>query len=159
MQHRERFCKDLPIVIEANEITSSLEEQGITNCKVTQLKTTRPTRFDLEKGIKSVPVEISNASVVDKFLAIKYICGLKIKIEKFKPPNGPPQCHRCQQYGHVDKACHMPIKCVKCGLDHLSRECNKPISEPAICANCKGNHPANYRGCPAYQVQYRSKPF
>ncbi|KAG8226751.1 hypothetical protein J437_LFUL004402 [Ladona fulva] len=43
-------------------------------------------------------------------------------------------------------------RCVKCGLSHHSKECSKPISEPAVCANCKGSHPANYRGCPAYQT-------
>ncbi|XP_049840340.1 uncharacterized protein LOC126285060 [Schistocerca gregaria] len=31
---------------------------------------------------------------------------------------------------------------------HLSGACTKKREEPAICANCRGNHPASFRGCP-----------
>ncbi|KAG8239610.1 hypothetical protein J437_LFUL019309, partial [Ladona fulva] len=45
----------------------------------------------------------------------------------------------------------MPTTCVKCGDNHFSNDCTKPITTPAICANCRGSHPANYRGCSFYQ--------
>ncbi|KAG8237306.1 hypothetical protein J437_LFUL016168 [Ladona fulva] len=92
-----------------------------------------------------------NEDMANKFLNIRYICGFKVRIEKFKPPKGPPQCHCCQQFGHVDKACNMNARCVKCGLNHLSKDCIKPREEAAKCANCSGSHPASYRGCPTYQ--------
>ncbi|KAG8224575.1 hypothetical protein J437_LFUL003094, partial [Ladona fulva] len=60
---------------------------------------------------------------------------MKVKIEKFRPPSGPPQCHQCQLFGHTMKACQMNFR---------------SIAAPT-CANCKGSHPANYRGCPAYK--------
>ncbi|KAG8236766.1 hypothetical protein J437_LFUL015831 [Ladona fulva] len=89
--------------------------------------------------------------MANKFLNIRYICGFKVRIEKYKPPKGPPQCHRCQQFSHVDKACSMNARCVKSGLNHLSKDCIKPREEEAKCANCSGGHPASYRGCPTYQ--------
>ncbi|KAG8237705.1 hypothetical protein J437_LFUL017659 [Ladona fulva] len=87
---------------------------------------------------------------VQNFLAVRYVCGLKIRIEKHRPPKGPPQCHRCQLFGHTDKACHMPPRCVKCGGNHLTADCKKEAVEAAVCAYCKGGHPASYRGCPVY---------
>ncbi|KAG8239611.1 hypothetical protein J437_LFUL019310 [Ladona fulva] len=96
-------------------------------------------------------VEFNNDPAAERFLQLSYVCGFKIRIEKFKAPKGSPQCHRYQPFGHVDKACHMPAKCVKCDLGNFTRECVKPNAEPAVCANCGGKHPANYRGCPVYQ--------
>lgn len=29
----------------------------------------------------------------------------------------------------------------------MSRECQRPRDQPPTCANCGGDHPANYRGC------------
>ncbi|KAG8226754.1 hypothetical protein J437_LFUL004405 [Ladona fulva] len=149
------IIRDLPINIAIDDIKEALEDEGVTLNRITQLKTTRPLKSALEKDIKSVPlrplplfqVELDDALAIEKFLTIRFICGLRVRIEKFKPPKGPPQCHRCQKFGHVYKACHMPVRCVKCGLGHLSSECPKPRNEPAICANCNGNDPASYRGC------------
>ncbi|KAG8235764.1 hypothetical protein J437_LFUL015386 [Ladona fulva] len=97
-------------------------------------------------------IELNNEEIADKLLNIRHICGFIVKIEKFKPAKGPPQCQRCQKFGHVDKACKMPAACVKCGLGHLTRECSKPANEKAKCVNCQGEHPASYRGCPFYQT-------
>ncbi|KAG8226565.1 hypothetical protein J437_LFUL004737 [Ladona fulva] len=114
--------RDLPINLGVEEIKDSLEEQGVQS--------------------KCTPS-------ID-FLAIRYVCGLKIRIEKHRPPKGPPQCHRCQLFGHTDKACHMPPRCVKCGGNHLTADCKKEAGGAAVCANCKGDHPASYRGCTVY---------
>ncbi|KAG8240160.1 hypothetical protein J437_LFUL019277 [Ladona fulva] len=152
--------RDLPINLGTEEIKESLEERGVQISKVTQLQTTKPTFKQLEsnKDLKSVPpralplflVELHDCTPSVDFLAVRYVCGLKIRIEKHRPPKGPPQCHRCQLFGHTDKACHMPPRCVKCGRNHLTAECKKEAGEAAVCANCKGGHPASYRGCPVY---------
>ncbi|KAG8237370.1 hypothetical protein J437_LFUL017439 [Ladona fulva] len=103
---------------------------------------------DKESGIR--PVELHDSIPSVDFLTVRYVCGLKIRIEKHRPPKGPPQCHRCQLFGHTDKACHMPPRCVKCGGNHLTADCKKEDGEAVVCANCKGGHPASYRGCPVY---------
>lgn len=50
-------------------------------------------------------------------------------------------------YGHTKSYCNHHPRCVGCGQDHLSEKCVKPKEMPAICANCNGPHPSNYRGC------------
>lgn len=42
-------------------------------------------------------------------------------------------------------------RCVKCGDNHLSSECNKSNDTPATCALCNLPHPANYRGCQVHK--------
>ncbi|KAG8239786.1 hypothetical protein J437_LFUL019428 [Ladona fulva] len=123
------------------------------------MHTTKPNARQMNEGLKTVPPRLLPLFIVElhesipqiEFLSIKYICGLKILIEKHRPPKGPPQCHRCQLFGHTDKACHMPPRYVKCGENHLTASCTKKAGEAAVCANCKGNHPASYRGCPSYE--------
>ncbi|KAG8239648.1 hypothetical protein J437_LFUL019335 [Ladona fulva] len=151
--------RDLPINLKPEDIRESLEEQGVVTVKITQMQTTKPNARQLNEGLKTVPprllplflVELHDSIPQFEFLSVKYICGLKIRIEKHRPPKGPPQCHRCQLFGHTDKACHMPPRCVKCGENHLTANCTKKAGEAAVCANCKGSHPASYRGCPSYE--------
>ena len=71
------------------------------------------------------------------------------------------QCHRCQQFGHGMRNCNLVPLCVKCGEKHLSAECQLPKKADLEhsnrsetrgfikCANCSGQHTANYRGCPS----------
>jgi len=40
---------------------------------------------------------------------------------------------------------------VKCAGNHWTKECKKPIDTKPTCANCGGEHPANYKGCPVYK--------
>ncbi|KAK9882873.1 hypothetical protein WA026_023627 [Henosepilachna vigintioctopunctata] len=41
-------------------------------------------------------------------------------------------------------------RCRKAVGPHHSVQCTKSRTEPAVCANCGGPHPANYKGCAAY---------
>lgn len=59
--------------------------------------------------------------------------------------NNITQCRRCQLYGHGIRNCNMPPKCAKCGLNHLSDDCDSPVQK---CANCKGDHTAISLECP-----------
>lgn len=77
-----------------------------------------------------------------------------------KRPSDAAQCHRCQRFGHGSRNCSLTPKCVKCGAAHLTDECSLPKKaglevennaerhkRNVKCANCQGNHTANYRGC------------
>ncbi|KAG8234171.1 hypothetical protein J437_LFUL007329 [Ladona fulva] len=150
--------RGLPLNTDISDITESFTEQGVRVNRITQMKTTKPTQSQIKENIKSISprfiplfmVELENELSIEDFFSIKYICGLKITIEKYKSTRGPPQCYRCQAFGHVEKACHMPPRCVKCGKNHLTIDCEMPKTLEATCANCQGNHPASYRGCAAY---------
>ena len=89
--------------------------------------------------------------------------GFLVKWRFFaKQSSDVAQCHRCQRFGHGSRGCTMTPQCVKCGAAHLTGECTLPkkailgVSNNAEqhkqkvkCANCNGNHTANYRGCTA----------
>ncbi|GIY03898.1 hypothetical protein CEXT_741611 [Caerostris extrusa] len=50
---------------------------------------------------------------------------------------------------HIDEEfCSRRPVCVKCAGPHKSSDCPKPPDTPATCALCKGNHTANFSGCP-----------
>lgn len=82
-----------------------------------------------------------------KLLRVKKIFGHEVTVEP--PIQKTRQCYRCQKWGHAQRFCHGVIKCVKCAGDHYSKACSRDrnCSEPPTCANCGGNHTANYRQC------------
>jgi len=71
------------------------------------------------------------------------------------------QCLNFQEYGHSRTYCAYPPRCIRCGKHHPSTSCVKTRDTPATCALCKGDHPANYKGCQIYkqiqQLQSSSK--
>ncbi|KAL7289556.1 hypothetical protein TKK_0016527 [Trichogramma kaykai] len=72
-------------------------------------------------------------------------------IVSFEPPRKKrdiPQCKNCQDFEHTKKYCHRHPVYVKCAKSHLTTDCPlKGKIKEVICANCKGNHPASYKGC------------
>jgi hypothetical protein len=88
---------------------------------------------------------------------ITNILHCKIKIEEPRNNKTVPQCTRCQTFSHTKSYCSRKPKCVKCGGDHFSNECNKSRDSPATCANCGLSHTANYRGCAVYKELQRKR--
>lgn len=82
-----------------------------------------------------------------KLLRVKKILGHEVTLEP--PIKKLRQCYRCQKWGHAQRYCHGQLKCVKCAGDHYSKTCSRDrnCSEPPTCANCGGNHTANFREC------------
>lgn len=79
---------------------------------------------------------------------IKEICQNSVTIEPPHVKRVIPQCIKCQSYGHTKNFCHRTPRCVKCAGLHLTENClRKDRDNNVMCANCNGNHPANYRGC------------
>lgn len=81
---------------------------------------------------------------------ITNIFGLSVRMESLKNTSKQNQCRNCQKFGHGQQMCKAAPKCLKCGEDHHTTTCQKPRDIPAVCANCRGAHPANYRGCPKH---------
>lgn len=54
------------------------------------------------------------------------------------------QCHNCQLWGHATTNCMRPPCCLKYARDHHLRTCTKNQNTAAACANCGGEHTANY---------------
>ncbi|EDS43281.1 conserved hypothetical protein [Culex quinquefasciatus] len=92
---------------------------------------------------------------------IKAIFNIVVRWRYFeRKPIDAVQCHRCQRFGHGMRNCNLAALCVKCGEKHFSADCRLPnkaelaradksaTREAIKCANCSGQHTANYRGCP-----------
>ena len=57
-----------------------------------------------------------------------------------------------QRYGHTRGFCHRNPRCVKCTGEHETVNCNRKERDTGVkFVLCKGNHPANYKGCAVYQ--------
>lgn len=136
--------RGLPLNITCEEITIDLANQGVTAASVQRMRNRRS-----KQPLPLVLVQTTKEQK-DKLFQINRCCHLVIRIEPQRQPTGPSQCHRCQQFGHSQGYCTAAPKCVKCGGNHHSAECQKSRDTPAKCANCNGQHPASYRGCARY---------
>lgn len=101
--------------------------------------------------IELEPAE-TNSSIYD----LTNLLHVGIKVESPKQRRDPPHCGNCQRLGHTKHYCLRLSRCIKCGAEHGSNQCPLPSTEKCKCANCGGDHPANYRGCKAFQ-QLRKK--
>lgn len=92
-------------------------------------------------------VDITKQTYNEKIFDIKGLFYTQVIIEEPRKKRMIPQCIRCQQYGHTKTYCNHTPRCVRCGQTHESTLCPKSRETPPKCANCLGEHPANYRGC------------
>lgn len=123
------------------EITNNLHQQGYPISKISRMlgKNKQPAPMVL------IEIDREYKSIYN----LTHCCGLTITAEPLKAKTGLIQCHRCQMFGHAQKNCNADYKCLKCGGDHSTHLCTKLRTTPAKCANCAGEHPANYHKCVA----------
>ena len=106
----------------------------------------------LKKGISKVPtlsllIEFSS-STLPEFVNFGF---QRFKVRQFVP--SPWQCFNCQRFGHNASDCKAKPRCLLCAKDHKTDNCPLKVSEDTVnekelkCANCMGNHAANYGGC------------
>lgn len=96
-------------------------------------------------------VELEPSAKNPEIYNLPSLLQVKIKVESFKPRNDPPLCRNCQRLSHTKRYCQRTPRCIKCGDNHASDKCTLNRTDPCKCVNCGGQHPANYRGCPAFQ--------
>lgn len=142
-----------------NDVIAYLNEVGVKPLKVNNIAI-RNKRFDdhalyVVHFLKKDRIKLSylreNASVIN---------SVRITWDYFKSKrNGPIQCTNCMQYGHGSASCFLSPMCVRCGGNHLSKDCqlimnvNSTSVIPRIpveqlkCGLCGQNHAANYVKC------------
>ena len=83
-------------------------------------------------------------------------CGPFANIRIFALNPDISRCFRCQKIGHNPHKCRNRIACGLCTREHFTRDCPKNIRNnkdnannfKPKCANCQGEHPALFIGCP-----------
>ena len=120
---------DLLDILKDQKVTSVRRFKKRVNGKLEETPSVLLT-FDLE----STPENVS-------FLFENY------KVDKYVPQ--VVRCHKCQQFGHIEKYCKNNLKCVRCGGTHKYEECQK--KEEPVCFRCGEKHSAAYKGCRFYK--------
>lgn len=151
--------KSLKIVIRGVPTEMNLEylETEIKNLNFNPLKINRMFKnvLDEQNSKIKIPmplvlVQLEKTEHNKKFYNLTKIGFLAVKIEPLNIKRQTRQCHRCQSFGHTEKGCHLQVRCHKCAEAHHWTECTKAKNETPTCANCRGDHPANYKGCPNF---------
>ncbi|XP_035908840.1 uncharacterized protein LOC118510735 [Anopheles stephensi] len=141
--------------MQTEEVTRVLEEEGIKPVSVKKLNV-RNKKYDEHA---TYLLHFSKGSVdLAKLRCINALEHCRVRWNYYSNRQGPMQCKRCQSYGHGAANCHHPAICNKCAGQHESKICplaattsceNGVIPAHKLkCANCDGNHPANFWNCP-----------
>lgn len=141
----------LPWTTTADQLITALEEEGFDIESASRLRSRRgpsgrwlvtfAQECDREEGRKRA-TEIWHTTD---------LLHLRISVAPYRRPPGPPQCYRCQRFGHGSSNCGRPLRCVRCGEAHVAAKCPRPKTEKGVCCNCGGDHCASWRGCPAFK--------
>lgn len=129
------------------EIGIAIEEIGFSVRQVTNV-----IQKITKNNLPMFFVDLEPAAINTEIFSVTSLLHTKIKIEEPHKRRDILQCHNCQDYGHSKKYCSYSPRCVRCGEEHPSTHCTKTRDLPAKCALCKGDHPANYKGCQIYKV-------
>ena len=108
------------------------------------------------RKLQMFQIELSGSAEAEALISNNLTCpqtGIIFKVEEFRSPISVQQCYNCQHFGHSAKNCQAKTKCVICGEGHSHKGCPNREKKQPKCANCKGPHVANYKGCPAYKKQ------
>ncbi|CAL1291240.1 unnamed protein product [Larinioides sclopetarius] len=129
---------------DTNDIKDELLSKNFTPTRVTQLKQIRT-----KKPLPIYLVELNRTPDNEKNFHLTNLLNLKIKIENFQKRTGYTQCWNCHHFHHSSANCGGQTRCLKCGKDHRTSECqikNRMINP--VCINCgKEGHVASWRGC------------
>ncbi len=151
--------KGLESHIPLDEIKEDLEGQGFKIKNIANIT----NRNKVPQPMFRVELEPSNEKYkkiedhpIYKIRAVLY---RRVTVEQPLKRKAVIQCFNCQEYGHTRGYCRLPHICVICGSSHDTKNCpldktSKESATKRFCINCKGNHTANYRGCPVYAHFY-----
>ena len=143
--------KGVPIEFTNDEFKQVLDHNKIKHAKAERMQSKRDGR-----KLQMFQIELSDPVEAEAIISGSITCpqtGIIFKVEEFRAPISVQQCYNCQNFEHSAKNCKAKTKCVICGEGHSHRGCPKREKQQPKCANCKGPHVANYKGCPAYKKQ------
>lgn len=138
----------LPDYVTEDDILQEL--QGFPVELVTRLRSRRGDTKLWFVTLENIDDEEELLQAPEKIFKIKRLCHVQVEIKAYRRPPGPPQCYRCQLFGHGSSLCNRPLRCVRCGEPHRRQDCTRDKEEPGKCCNCGEAHNASYRGCKSF---------
>ena len=143
--------KGVSVNITVNDFKELLDCNKLSHAEAKRNKSKRTGR-----DLPFIKIKCDNPKQAEALILGGFICqktGIISKVEEFRITPSIQQCFKCQGFGHKAQNCTKKQKCVVCGEAHSHK--NYPNNDQKIpkCANCRGPHVANYRGCPAYKDQ------
>ena len=130
-------------------------QQDILEQKIPVTKVSRFLWFEKNQKVATTKLILTiNKNDAHEINRLKDICHIRVDVELFKPTKRAlKQCHRCLNFGHHSENCGRAFRCLRCGqTGHTHDKCtNKTKEDTPTCANCKGEHPANFKGCSFYK--------
>lgn len=146
--------RNLHHTVPIEEIKKEVQKEGFKVRTITNIRH-RITKEPLPMFYVDLEPATNNKEIYN----LRYLNNQVIKVEPPHKNYSIVQCSRCQRYNHTKTYCNLPFACVKCGGAHDTKICKKTRDLPAKCALCKGDHPANYRGCNVYkELQQKIRP-
>lgn len=140
-KRRTYIIKGLHAYTKPEEIKEDLEASGIIVHNISLMKGTKKPIFMVTTSMVKLTLLMQK---------VQYVCYTKVEWDNYINKRRIAQCHRCQEWGHATMNCYADPACLKCAGEHLTKDCKKPKTEPAKCANCLKDHPANATICDTY---------
>ncbi|GBO15514.1 hypothetical protein AVEN_39212-1 [Araneus ventricosus] len=141
--------KNLSEDTDPQDIVEDLTSKGYGVNRITQMK-----NYKLKRLLPMFLVEIKKIGNFTNIYNERSICYFRAKIETYRKKAKATICYNCSGFYHAARNCHLKPKCIKCGGEHPTRECNikEKITEPK-CVNCgESGHLAAWKGCKSYPV-------
>lgn len=145
------IIKGVPAEIPVDEVRDELKRLGFDVLKVAQLK-----RFRDKFPLPIFQVHLTQSEKNKQIYDMKTFLNFMVVIEAYKF-RGVKQCYNCLHFNHSSELCSLDPKCLKCAGNHKTNLCKKNIEDKCKCANCGGEHPANYKGCPKHPLAIKAR--
>ncbi|GFX87243.1 probable RNA-directed DNA polymerase from transposon X-element [Trichonephila clavipes] len=144
--------RGLPSNTEPEDIKNEIEAEGFKVAKISQMK-----NYRTKAPMPLFYLQIENGADAPKIFNFTELFGTRIEVKPFDRGNKINQCWRCQGWFHSSEVCHLPPRCVRCAGPHLAKDCTRSFDEPLKCANCSGEHAANWSRCPKHPKNAQKK--
>ncbi|GFV97355.1 probable RNA-directed DNA polymerase from transposon X-element [Trichonephila clavipes] len=141
------ILRGLPTSTELEAVKKEIKSEGFKIHKISRL-----TKSQSKAQMPLIYIQLINDLNADSIYNYVDMFGSRVAFEPYDGSYNrrPNQCWRCQGFFHSSEVCHLPMKCLKCARPHQAKDCTLHFEDPLKCANCGGEHAANWRQCPRF---------
>ncbi|GFV57473.1 nucleic-acid-binding protein from transposon X-element [Trichonephila clavipes] len=141
------ILRGLPTSTKLEAVKKEIESEGFKIHKISRL-----TKFQSKAPMPLIYIQLINDLNADSIYNYVDMFGTRVAFEPYDGSRNrrPNQCWRCQGFFHSSEVCQLPMKYLKCAGPHQAKDCTLHFEDSLKCANCGGEHAANWRQCPRF---------